>query len=320
MLVLRIIFYMSLPALMVIAPGTVFGQSYPNRPIRVVTSEPGGNGDFNARLIAQGLTGALGQPAVVDNRGGAAISGETVARANPDGYTLLAYGSSLWIGALLQDMPYDPIKDFAPITLTTSSPSVLVVHPSVQARSVKELIALAKAKPGALNYAANQAGSATQLAGDLFNTLAGVNIVAIPYKAAGPALNDLIGGQVQLMFGSAASVAPHIKSGKLIALAVTSAQPSALFPGLPTVASAGLNGYEFGSTQGLFAPAKTPTAIIKQLNEEVGRILNRSDVKERLLSIGLEAIPSTPEQFANTLKSDMVKFGKLIKDANIHAE
>jgi tripartite-type tricarboxylate transporter receptor subunit TctC len=295
------------------------GQAYPNKPVRIVTSEPGGNGDFHARLLAQGLTSAWGVSFIVENRAGI-IAPETVAHANPDGYTLLAFGSSLWIGPLMQKMPYDPVRDLAPISATSRSPTVLVVHPSVPVRSVKELIALAKAKPGTLNFAAAAVGSPPHLAGELFKAMAQIDMVGIQYKAAGPALNDVIGGQVQLMFASAASVAPHIKSGRLNALAVTSAQPSVLFPGLPTVADSGLPGYESASAQGIWGPAKTPAALIKRLNQEVVQVLNKADVKERFLNIGAEAAPSSPEQLAAAIKSEMTRVGKVIKDAHIKVD
>ena len=302
--------------LTVVGAGSACGQDYPNKPIRIVTSSAGGNGDFNARLIALGLTRALDQPVIVENRGGSTVPGEIVSKATPDGYTLLAYGSTLWTQALLDKTPFDPIKDFSPITLTSMSPSVLVVHPSLGVKSVKELIALAKSKPGAFNYAMAQSGSPAHLGGELLKSMAGIDMVGIPYKGAGPALNELIGGQVQFMFASAASVAPHVKSGKLIALAVASAQPSALFPGLPTVATT-VPGFESGSTQGIWAPAKTPAALIKRLNQEIVRYLNGADVKEKYMSIGAEAVGNSPEQFAAVIKSDMARLGKLIKDAGI---
>jgi tripartite-type tricarboxylate transporter receptor subunit TctC len=320
--------WMSFVATMVLGATVVSGQNpstelragYPNKPIRIVTADAGGNGDFHARLIAQGLTSAMGQPVIVENRA-TIISAETVANATPDGYTLMVDGGIFWIAPLLQRMPYDPVREFSPITTLTLSPLLLVVNSSLPVKSVKELIALAKAKPGDLNYAGSGTGtSANQLAAKLFVAMAGVNIVKINYKGSAQAVNDLIGGQVHVMFGPASSVAPHIKSGRLKALAVTSAHPSTLFPGLPTVAASGLPGYEAGSRQGIWAPAKTPATTINRLNQEIVRVLNRAEVKERLLSIGVETAPSSPEEFAAAIKSDMARLRKVIKDAGITAD
>ncbi|MBI3939178.1 MAG: tripartite tricarboxylate transporter substrate binding protein [Betaproteobacteria bacterium] len=306
--------------MMVLAAGVVSGQAYPNKPIRIVAPEAGGGGDFAARLIALGLSGSLGQQVIVENRGGASgiIAGRTVAKAPPDGYTLLFYGSIFWIGALLQDVPYDPVADFSPITLATSSPNILVVHPSLPVNSVKELIALAKARPGELNYASTT-GSTPHLAAELFKAMAGVNIVRIPYKGAGPALNDLIGGQVQLMFPVAAAVTPHVKSGRLRALAVTSVEPSELVRGLPTVAAT-VPGYESVQMTAMFAPAKTPATIINRLNQEIVQVLNRADVKEKFFNAGAKVVGGSPEQLMATMKSEMARLGKVIKDAGIRAE
>jgi tripartite-type tricarboxylate transporter receptor subunit TctC len=295
----------------------VCGQNYPTKPIRIVTGEPGGGSDFAARVVAQGMTPNLGQQVVVDSRASAVLV-ETVAKAAPDGYTLLFYGSSVWLAPLLRgSVNYDPIKDFAPVTIAIRAPNVLAVHPAVAANSVQELIALAKAKPGSLNYASVGSGSTAHLAGELFKSMAGVNIVHIPYKGGAPATNDLIGGQVQLMFGTANTIAPHLKSGRLRALAVTSPQPSELFPGLPTVAAAGLPGYESGTMQGLFAPAGTPAAVVNRLNQEAVIVLKRPEAKEKLFNGGVEVVASTPAEFAATIKSEMDRMGKVIKAAGI---
>ena len=320
MLIPRFTVWMCLVSLMVAGAGEVSSQAYPIKPIRIVTSQPGGSSDFSARLVAQGISGPLGQSVIAENRGGPIISAQIVSNATPDGYTLMANGGSFWVGPLLQKMPYDPVRQFSPITSTTVYPNILVVHSSVLVTSIKELIAYAKAKPGGLSYAAAQVGSSTHLAGELFNVMAGVRIVGVPYKGAGLALTSLMAGEVQVMFASATAVAPHIKSGRLNALAVTSAEPSALFPGLPTVAAAGLPGFEAGSRQGIWAPAKTPEAIVKRLNQEIVRFLTMPAVKERLLSMGIEAAPSSPEQFAAIIKSEMVRMGKVIKDAGIRVE
>ena len=319
MLIKRFVEWMFSIGMMVLGAGIVFGQNYPNKPIRIVASAAGGSGDFAVRLIAQGLSGALSQQVVVDNRGGV-IPGEIVSKAPPDGYTLLIDAASFWIGPLLQETPYDPVKDFAPVTLTDSAPNVLVVNPSLPVKSVKELIALAKARPGELNYGSSSTGSTPHLAAELFNMMAGVKIVRVPFKGSGPAVISLLGGQVQLMFATAGSVAPHVKSGRLRALAVASLQPSALAPGLPTIAASGVPGYEAVAFEGMFAPAKTPVAIIDRLNQEIVRVLNRAEVKERFFNAGVETVGSTPEEFAAAIKSNVAKWGKLIKDAGIRDE
>ena len=305
-------------ATMTLATGVVSGQSFPARAVSLITSEAGGALDFTARWTAPGLTSGLGQQVSVENRAGLVI-GALVAKAQPDGYTLLVQSNALWILSFLQKAPYDPERDFLPITAMTRQFNVLVAHPSVAANSVKELIALAKTKPGELNYASGSSGASTHLAAELFKSMAGVNIVRISYKGAGPALNAVISGEVQLMFSIAASVAPHAKSGSLRALAVTSAGPSVLAPGLPSVAASGLPGFESASMGGMFGPAKTPVAIINRPNREVVQFLSRADVKEKLLNIGVEAVGSSPEQFEITVKSEIVRLGKVISDAGIRA-
>ncbi|MBI3936239.1 MAG: tripartite tricarboxylate transporter substrate binding protein, partial [Betaproteobacteria bacterium] len=294
-------------------------QNYPTRPVRIVTSEPGSTNDLVARLIAQGLTVSLGRQVIVDNR--AIRAGEVVAGAQPDGYTLLSYGTPLWIMPFLRDnVPWDPVRDFSPVTWATSSPNILVVHPSVRVNSVSELIGMAKARPGELNYATSSPGSAAHLAGELFRVMAAVKIVRIAYKGTGTALNGIVGGEVQLMFSTAAAAAPHIKSGRLRALAVTSAQPTSLVPGLPTVAASGLPGYEAILILGIFAPAGTPAALLTRLNEEVVRTLNTAEVKERLHKVGVEVVGSSPAQFAAKIRSEMARWSKVIKDAGIRDE
>jgi tripartite-type tricarboxylate transporter receptor subunit TctC len=302
---------------MVLSAGGVSGQqNFPNKPIRIITSLPGGAGDFTARLIAQGISGTLGQPVIVDNRS-SNITGETAMKALPDGHTLLLDGNSLWFTSLMQKTPYDVLRDFSPITLVLSSPTILVVHPSAAANSVKELIALAKAKPGALNYGSAGYASAPHFAMELFKSMTGVNIVRVAYKGPAFVITALLGGEVQLTFIDAASATPHMKSGKLRALGVTSAEPSALAPGLPTVAASGLPGYSAIGLSVIFVPAKTPGAIVNRLNQEIVRFLTRPDVKERFLGNGEEIIASSPEQAAAAVKSDMSKMGKVIKDAGI---
>ena len=301
--------------------GAASSQNYPNKPIRLVTVESGGSADFAARIIALALSGSLGQHVIVDNRGGASglIAIETVAKAQPDGYTLLLYSSALWILPLLQSVSYDSTRDFAPVTITDRSPNILVVNPSVKANSTQELMDLARARPGQLNYASGGSGTSTHLAAELFKAMAGLNLVRIPYKGGAPALNDVIGGQVQIMFASAAAVAPHIRSGRLKALAVTGAQPSALAPDLPTVAASGLAGYEAETIHGIFVPAATARLIINRLNEEIVRILNSDDVKKRFLVSGIEASSSSPEQLSDRMKSEMARIRRIIKDTGIRA-
>ena len=301
----------------VLGAGPVFAQDYPNRPIRLVTSAAGGGNDFISRLIAQGIAGPLGQNVIVENRP-SNVTGELVAKAVPDGYTMLLAGGTFLIGPLLEKTAYDPVTDFSAITLVSTEPSVLVVHTSVAANSVKELIALAKAKPGALNYASSGSGGTFHLAAELLKSMAGVNIVRVNYKGASAATNDLLGGQVQLAFISASSIAPHIKSGKVRALGVTGLQPSAQAPDLPTIA-ASLPGYETIGITGIYAPAKTPAAIINRLNREIVRFINQPDAKEKLLNAGQEIVGSSPNVLATTMKSEMAKWNKLIKDAGITA-
>ena len=309
-------------ALITIGAGTAAGQNYPNKPVRIVTAEPGGGNDFAARMIMPGLAAGLGQPVIIENRGGAsgAIAADTVAKAPPDGYSLLLYASGIWLIPFLRaNVPYDPVRDLAPITLVAKSPNLVVVHPSLPVKSVKDLIALAKAKPGQLNYGTSPAGSSTHLAVELLKSMTGAKIVGVTYKATGPAINALIAGEVQLVFPSAAAVSPHIKSGKLRALAVTSAEPSALAPGLPTVAAT-VPGYEALQMYGVFAPAKSPDTVIRRLNQEIVRVLNQPEIKQKFLLSGTETIGNSPEEFAATIKSDMARMGKVIKDAGIREE
>lgn len=316
--------WMQLQFLMVwLGAQSAFGQSYPTKPIRIVTAEAGGSSDFTSRLLAQWLTPTLGQQVIVDNRGasGGVIAAQMVARSQPDGYNLLFYGSNIWLMPFLRDnLPYDPLRDFSPISLTNMSPNVLVVHPAVAAQSVKELIALAKAKPGGLNYASGGTGSSNHLAAEMFKSMASVNIVRVAFKGAGPAIADLLSGQLQMAFFTPPSVAPHIKSGRLRALAVTSAQPTVIFPDLPTVAASGLPGYELVSMFGLFAPAKTPAALIKKLNQEVVRGVRRAEFRERLFVGGSEAVGSTPDAFLAAVQGEMTRLAKVIKEAGIRGE
>lgn len=306
--------------LMLVGPGGACGQNYPAKPIRIITAGAGGGTDIVARLFPAGITQAFGQQVVIDNRASGVAQGETLARSAPDGYTLLVCSGNVWISGSTQSLSFDVIRDFSPITLVGSSPSVLVVHPSLPVKSVKDLIALARARPGQLNYGTSAAGAAGLLAAELLKSMAGIDIVRVPYKGGGPALNGLISGEVQLSFASAPNVKSHVQSGRLRAMAITSAEPSALFSGLPTVASSGLPGYEAGSTYGMFAPAKTPATIIQTLNQEMVKFLKSPEAKERFLNVGVDTIGTTPEQFVAIVKADLVKWGKLIKDAGIRVE
>ncbi len=306
-------------ALMVCGADVISAQGFPAKSIRLVTGAAGGGGDFLSRLIAPGLSNAVGQPVVVDTRPGN-VGPEIVAKSPPDGYTLLVDSTTFLIAPLLQKMPYDGLQDFSPISLLVTSLNILVVHPSVTAKSVKDLIALAKAQPGKLNYGSGSTSSSSFLATELFKSMTGVDIVRITYKGGGPTMTALISGEVQMVLSSAGSATPHIKSGKARALAVTSAQPSVLFPDLPTMAAAGVPGYESVSITGMFAPAKTPATIINRLNQEIVRVVNAADVKEKSLAAGLETVGSSPQQFATAVKADLARLGKVIKDLGIKGE
>ncbi len=314
---LRFVLGMIPVCLLGLSAGAVCGQDYPNKPIRIITGSAGGGNDFVSRLIAQGISSALGQPVVVDNRPGAVLSIEAVAKSPPDGYALLVHGATVWITPLLQRATYDAVNDYSPISLVSREVLIVAVHPSVPARSVKELIALAKTKPGELNYSASSLGGPPHLTAELLKSMAGVNIVHVPYKGTVAAITALITGEVQLTITDAGLITPHVKSGRLRALAVTGAQPSALAPGLPTVTASGVPGYEAGSMTGIWAPGRTPAAIVDRLNVEIVRFLNRPEVKERFLNTGAEVVASSPAQFAATIKSDIAKWSKVIRDAGI---
>jgi tripartite-type tricarboxylate transporter receptor subunit TctC len=266
--------------------------------------------------MAEGINSNLPQRAIVDNRG--IVAAEIAAKAAPDGHTLLVYGSNIWLMPFLRSkVAWDPLKDFTPVTLAVQLPNILVVHPNMTVKSVKELITLAKSKPGELNYAAGTIGVSPHLAAELFKSLAGVNLTMVPYKGGGPALNGLIGGETNLMFPNAGAVMPHIRSGRVRGLAVSTAKPSALVPDLPTIAST-VPGYETTAVIHMFAPSGTPVAIIDVLNRETTRTLTRPEVKDRLFNLGAEVVASTPAQLGAYMRADMAKMGKVIKDAGIH--
>ena len=306
--------------LMALGAGLVSAQGYPAKPMRIVTAPPGGGNDLAARMIAIGLAGAFGQQVTVDNRPSGVIVVDAVTKAPPDGYTLLLYSDGLWLLPLLQKVPYDPVRDLSSITMVGNSPSVLAVHPALPAKSVKELIVLAKARPGELNYAISAVGGNSHLQAELFKSMTGIKMVGVNYKGGGLLVTALMSGEVQLSFATGPSIAPHVKSGRIKALAVTSAQPSVLFPGMPTVAASGLPGFEAGTLYSAFAPAKTAAAIIAQLNREIASVLNVTETRSKLLDGGIEAVTSTPEQLAAKMSSEMMRMGKVVRDAGIRID
>lgn len=294
-------------------------QTYPSKPVRmIVPLAAGGPTDVLARSIAQNLTETWGQAVLVDNRPGANtnIGTAAVAKSPADGYTLLLTVNNLTINpSLYQDIPFDSLKDFAPISLFATSPLVLVVHPGVSAKSVKDLVALAKARPGELHFGSPGNGSPPHLAGELFNTLAGVKLVHVPYKGITAAVTDLIGGQLEVMFPGSPIALPNAKAGKLRALATTGAKRTAAAPDLPTVAEAGLQNYEMSLWYGLLAPANTPPAIIQRLHGEIARIIALPAVIQQWAALGVEPASTTPEQFAAYLKADIVKWQKIVRES-----
>ena len=302
----------------------VAAQNYPAKTIRLVSPfPPGGSVDVVGRILAAKLTENLGQQVIVDNRSGASgiIGTELVAKAPPDGYTLLINTLPLVTNEFLMPrMPYDPIRDFEPISMVTSSPSLVTVHPSVPARSVKELIALAKSKPGQLNYSAAGVGTNPHIAGELFNLLAGVNIVAVQFKGGGPADIAALSGEVAATFGNISQEVEYVKSGRLRALAVTSATRNSALPELPTVIEAGLPGYEFLTWHGILAPKGTPAPIVKLLNEQLKKILTGPGEAKLWQDRGLDVIASSPEDFAARLVNERKKWGDVIKKRGIKAE
>jgi tripartite-type tricarboxylate transporter receptor subunit TctC len=301
------------------------GQAYPTKPVRLVaTSPPGGSQDFLARLLAQYLSPRLGQQMIVENRTGAsgAIGIEHVAKAAPDGYTLLlgAAGPLTLVPVFNSRLPFDPVRDFAPITVLASGPFAVALHPSVPARSLKELIALAKGKPGVLNYGSSGTGASPHLAAELFKSMAGIDMVHIPYKGVGPALTDLLGGQIDLMFADVHLVMPHARSERLRALAVTGSTRSRVMPELPTVSESGIPDYAAGTWFGVLAPAGTPREIVDRLNGEIVKLLGGAELRKRLLTQGIEPGGNTPEEFAALVRNELDKWRKVAKTANIKIE
>jgi len=309
-------------ALIACSTAGVLAADYPTKPVRMLVGfAPGGGTDSTARPIAQKLSEALGQQVIVDNRPGAAgnIATEITAHAAPDGYTILmATIASLAINpSLYGNLPFDPEKDLAPVIQAVDSTNILSLHPSVPANSVKELIALAKQKP--LNYGSSGVGGTGHLAGELFNVMAGTKMSHVPYKGGGPAMIDLVAGNIQLVFATAASAVPQIKAGRIKGLAVTTAKRSGLMPDLPTISEAGLKGFDANNWYGIVVPAKTPRPIINRLNAEVAKILHMPEIKTFLFNQGLDVAPGTPEQFGAYIKSERAKWAKVVKAAGAKA-
>ena len=314
----------ALACCMVAQPAWAQSGNFPERPIRFIAANaPGGGLDITARAIGPKLSAAFGQQVIVDNRAGAAgsIASDIVAKSTPDGYTVMvaSLGGLAVNTNLYKGLTYHPLRDFAPISWATSGSNVLVVHPSVPARSVQELIALAKAQPDKLSYGSSGAGNAGHLAGELFNGMAGIKMVHIPYKGGAPAMIDLLAGQIQLIFSSAPTAVPQVKAGRIRGLAVTTARRSVILPELPTIAEAGLPGFEADNWYGVVTTMKTPRAVIDRLNTEIVRALHTADVKQALLTQGLEVRTSTPQEFGAYMKSEFDKWAKVIKDAGIVA-
>jgi tripartite-type tricarboxylate transporter receptor subunit TctC len=312
-------------AIALAASCTYSADPYPARPIRfIIPQSPGGASDTVGRIVAQKLGDNFGQQVVVDNRPGATgnIGHEMVAKATPDGYTLLMTAPNLVTStSLYARVPFDPIKDFTPVTHLTLSPNVWIVHPSFAPKTIAELIDLAKARPGELNYSSSGAASTQHLAGELLNFMAGIKLVHIPYKGGGPALIDLLGGRVPLMSSTLPSAVPHIKTGKARALAVSSARRSSALPEVPTVAeAANLPGYEATTWQGLLFPANTPKAVVDRMQGEVAKVLAVNETATRLRDLGYEPVGSTPQAFAAYIKAELAKWEKVIKAANIKGE
>jgi tripartite-type tricarboxylate transporter receptor subunit TctC len=312
-------------ALAALAISAAHAEVYPAKPIRMIVAyPPGGGTDIVGRTIAQKLGETLGQSVVVENRGGASgnIGTEIAARAAPDGYTVLMgnVAPNAINVSLFKNLPFDPVADFAPVSLVASTPNILVVHPSTPARTVKEVVALARSRPGTLNFASAGVGSSSHLAGELFRILAGADIVHVPYKGAGPAMVDVLSGQVQLYFATMPAAMPHVKSGKLVPIAVTSLKRSQALPDVPTIAESGVPGYEASTWYGLLAPAHSPDAAIARLHESVVKILGDAALRAKLADQGFEPVGDSPKEFAAYIRSEIAKWGKVIRDAGIRAE
>ncbi len=316
--------YAALAIALLACPAAAQAQAYPSKPIRfLVPFAPGGGNDVVARLIGGKLSEAWNQQVVVDNRGGAGgnIAAEIVARSTPDGYTIFLFNSANAIApSLYKNVPFDPLRDFEPVILISTSPFALVVHPATPAQSVKELIALAKAKPKGYVYASGGNGSSTHLAAEQFKQMAGIELVHVPYKGAGPAFIDLLAGHVTLYFASIPPALPHVKSGRVRALGISSERRSPLWPDLPTISEAGLPGYESGASYGLVTPARTPAVVVRKLNADVAKILSEPDVRSRLASQGMDIAAGTPQDFARSMKAEIAKWAQVIKTSGARVD
>jgi len=292
-------------------------ENYPNKVVRIVTSEPGSTNDLVARMVARGLTAGIGQT-IIENRGG--ISPEVVARAPADGYNILFFGNAAWIMPLFRKMSYEPKRDLTAVSTGCSQPTVLAVHPSLPVKNVKDVIALARARPGQINYGVGATIAGPTLAMEIFKNMVKVDMVKINYRGTGPAANALMAGEVQIMFVGAGSIMPQVRAGKLRALAVTTVEPTPLVPGVPTMAASGLPGYEYSSVIGFLAPAKTSPAIVNLLSREIVQILKNPEVNKQLFESGVEAFGSTPEAFAARMKADIEQWRQIIRENGIKVE
>jgi len=299
-------------------------DAWPSRPVRfILPFPPGGGTDILGRLIAERLTANLGQPVVAENRGGAGgnVGAEAAAKSAPDGYTIVLVAPSLAISpSLYSKLGYDPVKDFAPVSLVATVPNVMITSPSVPAKTLAEFIRLAKSKPGEMNFGSGGSGTSNHLAGELFNIVAGVKLVHIPYKGVNLAMNDVLSGRVQLVFIGIPAAVPHIKAGGLRALALVAPQRSSVLPDVPTVAEAGLPKFEVTTWYGILAPAGTPRPVVERLNGELGKIMHSSELKERLEALATDPMTSTPEEFADLIKREIVKWGEVVREAGIKAD
>lgn len=321
---MRVTYLLVIPSITVLSPPAL-AQAYPVKPVRLlVGSSPGGGGDVLARSVIQRLNDALGQPVIIDNRGGAggAIACEIVARAAPDGYTLLiaSVGMLAINPALYPKLSYQPLRDFMPITLIAETPYALVVHPSLPASNVKALVALAKSRPGQLNFASGGAGTGNHFSGELLKLAAGLDITHVPFKGTGPALAEVMSGRVHVMFANLIAAMPQVKAGRLRLLAVTGDKRSVTAPEVATVAESGYPGFQTTTWHGLLAPAGTPRAIVSALSANMVKIIRQPDVAERLVNQGTEPIASTPDAFAAHIKTETVKWAQVVRQAGIKAE
>jgi len=299
-------------------------EGYPAKPIRLILPfPPGGGTDILGRVLSDRLASQLGQPVVVENRGGAGgnVGAEAAAKSAPDGYTIVLVAPSLAISpSLYTKLNYDPVKDFAPVSLVATVPNVMITHPSVPANTLAEFIALAKKKPGAMNFGSGGSGTSNHLAGELFNIVAGVKLVHVPYKGVNLAMNDVLAGQIHLVVIGIPAAAPHIKAGKLRALAVIDSKRAAALPEVPTVAETGLANFEVTTWYGVLAPAGTPRAIVTRLNAEIVKAMQAADTKERLAAMATEPVTSTPEAFGQLIREEIVKWGKVVREAGLKAD